>query len=548
MRLIQALPILGLLAGFNAVAAENPVRLNSVGFLPQQIKQASIGTAGTNFSVIRLNDARVIYSGALTGPRTNADTGEALFSADFTALTNTGTFQVTIPGVGESPAFRIGPDIYRDPYVLAMRAFYLWRCGTPVSLTIDGKTSGHAACHTNDAWLDFVTGTNEHRASVGGWHDAGDYNKYVVNAGVAVGVLLRAWEDFNARLAGIPLRLPEASGRLPEFLAEVKWELDWLLTMQDAAGSVFHKVSTRAFGGFIKPEQETEPRYFASWSTEATANFVGMMAAAARAFQPYDKAYADRFLRAAEKSYAFLVAHPTRKKTDQSKFKTGTYEVGDEGARLWAAAEMWETTGREDCLRDFEQRLKTAKVVVPVTWDYYNPGPLGCVSYLFSKRAGRDAELVSTLKTNLLATADRMVAAAKTHGYAWVTAGVSMARWPGRRFCCTPRTGFHRSRTIFRPLRMPSATCSGGMFTDVLTSRVWAGSRRKIPMTVPPGPMIWPVPGRGFSWAGRTRSRAIGLINWRIIAPTKSPSTGTPRSSMRSRGSPLATRNPLIKV
>jgi endoglucanase len=121
---------------------------------------------------------------------------------------------------------------------------------------------------------------------------------------------------------------------------------------------------------------------------------------------------------AAEKSYAFLVAHPTRKKSDQSKFKTGTYEVGDEGARLWAAAEMWETTGRADCLRDFEQRLKAAKVAVPVTWDYYNPGPLGCVTYLFSKRDGRDAALVSTLKTNLLATADRMVAAAKTHGYA----------------------------------------------------------------------------------------------------------------------------------
>jgi endoglucanase len=78
---------------------------------------------------------------------------------------------------------------------------------------------------------------------------------------------------------------------------------------------------------------------------------------------------------------------------------------------------MWETTGRADCLQDFERRLKTARISVPVTWDYYNPGPLGCITYLFSERAGRDAALVSGLRTNLLATADRMVAAAKVHGY-----------------------------------------------------------------------------------------------------------------------------------
>jgi endoglucanase len=204
---------------------------------------------------------------------------------------------------------------------------------------------------------------------------------------------------------------------LPEFLAEVKWELDWLLTMQAADGSVYHKVSTRAFGGFIKPEQETEPRYFAPWSTEATANFVGMMAQAARVYQPHDAVFAERCRRAAEKSYEFLSAHPARQKSDQSKFSTGTYEVGDEGARVWAAAEMWETTGREDCLRDFEQRLKTAKVAVPVTWDYYNPGPLGGITYLLSTRPGRAANLVSSLQTNLLSAASRIVHGAKTHGY-----------------------------------------------------------------------------------------------------------------------------------
>jgi endoglucanase len=405
------------LAGLNVAAGENPIRFNTVGFLPGQTKQASIAAFATNYSIIRVADGRRVFSGEVSGPCTNMDTGEALFTADFSAVNEAGTYQIEVPGVGRSSPFRVAGDVYEQPYARVMRAFYLWRCGTAVSLPDGGKVFNHAACHTNDASLEFITGKVEQRPSTGGWHDAGDYNKYVVNAGVTVGVLLRAWQDFGGRISGIGLGLPEAGGALPEFLAEVKWELDWVLTMQAADGSVYHKVSTRTFGSFIKPEQETEPRYLASWSTEATANFVGMLATAARAYQAQDHVFAERCRRAAEKSYAFLLAHPARQKSDQAKFSTGSYDVGDEGARLWAAAEMWQTTGREDCLRDFEQRLQAAKIAVPVTWDYYNPGPLGSITYLLSTRPGRDTNLVSSLQSNLLAVASRIVQGAKTHGY-----------------------------------------------------------------------------------------------------------------------------------
>ena len=30
----------------------------------------------------------------------------------------------------------------------------------------------------------------------GGWYDAGDYNKYIVNSGITMGTLLDAYEDF----------------------------------------------------------------------------------------------------------------------------------------------------------------------------------------------------------------------------------------------------------------------------------------------------------------------------------------------------------------
>jgi len=34
------------------------------------------------------------------------------------------------------------------------------------------------------------------RDGTGGWHDAGDYNKYTVNSGVSMGCLLQAWQGF----------------------------------------------------------------------------------------------------------------------------------------------------------------------------------------------------------------------------------------------------------------------------------------------------------------------------------------------------------------
>ena len=156
-----------------------------------------------------------------------------------------------------------------------MLGFYLWRCGTAVSATYHGQTFAHAACHTNDAWLDYVGGGHTHKDGTKGWHDAGDYNKYTVNAGVTVGTLFRAWEDFGPQLRKVRLDLPESGGKLPDFLAELKWELDWLLTMQAPDGSVYHKLTTRSFGGFILPEAETAEPLFHALGQRGHRRFCG---------------------------------------------------------------------------------------------------------------------------------------------------------------------------------------------------------------------------------------------------------------------------------
>ncbi len=409
-----------------AAGESTAIRLNTVGYLPGAEKQASIALSCTNFTVIRLRDNAAVFSGKTTGPLLNPDTQEQLYTADFSTVKRPGEYLLNVPGVGRSAPFRIAADVYHESFQTAMLGYYLWRCGTAVSATYQGITFAHAACHTNDAWLDFVGGGHMHKDGTSGWHDAGDYNKYTVNAGVTVGVLFRAWEDFGPQIRKIRLTIPESGGKLPDYLAETKWELDWLFTMQAPDGSVYHKLSTQSFGGFIPPEFETAGRYFTPWGSEATADFVGIMAQAARIYRPYDPAFADHCQQAAEKSYRFLQAHPGYHQADQTGFTTGPYEVNEPNRRLndipenrlWAAAEMWETTGDTDALRDLENRIRTVRGKVDSDFDWDEVKNLGMLTYLFSERPGRDPGLVELVRSNLLAAANGIVETSRHHGYA----------------------------------------------------------------------------------------------------------------------------------
>jgi len=70
----------------------------------------------------------------------------------------------------------------------------------------------------------------------GGWHDAGDYNKYMGNTPYAAYILLRAYESE-------PDLWHDLDGNgLPDILDEVKVALDWMMKMQTPDGSVYERV------------------------------------------------------------------------------------------------------------------------------------------------------------------------------------------------------------------------------------------------------------------------------------------------------------------
>jgi endoglucanase len=397
-------------------AADTDIRLNTLGFFPDREKRASISAACTNFSVVNAADGSEVFSGQVTGPKNNTDTQENLYTADFSSFAEEGTYYLRVDGVGRSPDFAIKRNVYNFAYFTAMRAMYLWRCGTAVSGAYNGNTYQHAACHTADAYLDYISG-HTLKESLKGWHDAGDYNKYTVNAGITVGMMLQAWQQFKPLIESVTLDIPESGNSLPDFLAEVKWELDWILTMQLDNGSVSHKISTPGFCGFIMPEAETAPRYFVPWGSAATADFVAMTAMAARIYEPYDAGFSKTCLDAARKSYDFLAANTANHPADQAGFTTGGYTTSDSDDRLWAAAELWETTGEQKYLTDFETRANNQRVKIDVDWDWGNVKNLGMYTYLLSKRTGKSQSLNDAIKTRMIQVADSIVLTGTGHGY-----------------------------------------------------------------------------------------------------------------------------------
>ena len=174
------------------------------------------------------------------------------------------------------------------------------------------------------------------RDGKGGWHDAGDFGKYTGNAGFTLGMLLSAFERHPGGLTQAPLPIPERGGALPDYLDELRWELEWMLKMIYAAddGRVSHKLTALGFEGFVAPEDavfdfsardDLQTRYFVPFSSAATADFVAALAQASRIYRPYDAEFADRCLAAARAAYALLTANTANTPPDQAAFSTGGY-------------------------------------------------------------------------------------------------------------------------------------------------------------------------------------------------------------------------------
>jgi endoglucanase len=393
-------------------SAPTGVRSSTVGYLTNGRKRATSLSAQAPFQVRRADDESVVFDG-LTGPDVIAmDTGEVLRFVDFDEVTEPGSYFITVDDGGKSREFRIGDDVFVEPLRATMFGLYGLRCGSAVSFEWNGETFGHGECHTGDA-------------APGGWHDAGDYGKYTTNGSFSLAMMLVAWDHFREKLEPLEFEIPERGGDIPDFLDECRYQVEWLLGMQDAeTGGVYDRLTpycesctamNQPFDPMSSmPEQTTSDRRLAPISTPATADFAAVLARAARAFEPYDAELSQKARDAALAAWAYLLEHTVPEAPTNVKY-TGYYLTGDVDDRLWAAAEIWETTGDEDALAAFE--AASVKTGLATNWDWSDVQNLGIYTYLLSEREGRDPERVETITRQALAQGSLLADAAETHAY-----------------------------------------------------------------------------------------------------------------------------------
>ena len=413
-RTVLATALLTLAAG----AGSAEIKVNAVGFLPQSHKLAVIPQApGANRFEVVDADGKVVLDGALSAASRWAPSGETVRVADFSALTQAGAYRVRVGSLLSAP-FTVARDGYRVLGDAALKAFYFNRSALALTPEYAGAWARPAG-HPDDKVLVHASAASKARpqgtviASPKGWYDAGDYNKYVVNSGIATYTLLAALEHFPDVFKR-DIGIPESGNGVPDILDEALWNLDWLLTMQDPAdGGVYHKLTNLRFDGIVMPHAaSTTPRYVVAKSTAAALDFAATMATASRVLAPYDAKWpglSQRMLAAAQAAWRWAEAHPNVVFKNPKDVVTGEYgdaQLADEFA--WAAAELFIATGQGTYAQAFMRR--DAALTTPA-WD--NVAALGWMSLAHHRdrlKPGIDRALIErridALATQLAAKAD----------------------------------------------------------------------------------------------------------------------------------------------
>jgi endoglucanase len=415
-----------------AGAASLAIKVDQVGYPLDGPKVALVSTSldqsniPFSFQLRRSSDNSVVFQGKVGLPEIDKNTGDQVQAADFSAFSQPGRYYLEIPGLGRSWDFELGPNLFEHTYSMAMRGFYGQRCGTAVDMGPEFPGYSHPACHLHGEFH-ASSGASGPRDNVGGWHDAGDYGRYMVNSGITVGTLLWTWEIYGQKIKEISLKIPESGNGTPDLLNEARWELEWMLKMQDADGGVWHKQTTPHFQGFIAPEDDKETSEVVGTgsapykSTCATADLAAVGAIAARVYQPYDAKFAARALEAARRAWAWTEKNPNVAfSKDPPGIFSGIYADTDcRDERLWAAAELWRTTGEAQYndffVKNYAQYLPSLDSAAAENWRTL--GPMGLWAYVLSSRKGADAKASAAIRERALAAARAIAERTRANPY-----------------------------------------------------------------------------------------------------------------------------------
>ena len=473
------------------------ISINQVGYYANRSKKATV-VSDTGNLPFEVKDAsgNVVYSGTTTAAKADADSGNTVCIADFSEVRTAGTYTIECNGKTsyEFEIFDTNGGIYQDMTKDALNYFFLNRGNQDTTteyissgyadstvlnsrnqpiynsveehteaLTISGdKWRPTDMAYIADEWrCDYSfdgsdVPTNNGQIDVtGGWYDAGDYGKYVVNGGISVWTLQNIyeramvegttdkWADNNADI----MYIPESGNGYPDVLDEAAVELDWFINcMQRDDGMVYHKTHDYKWTALATlPSQDVGPdgktklmRIVKPVTYAATLNLAATGAQGYRVWKDIDATRAQGYLDAAVKAYdaAKKLYDTGAKDLDGSSLyapldqSVGGGPYGDTEVRddfYWAACELFAATGDSKYETDLKSYSDALNVVTNLeggenkgslsSFNWGCTASLGTLSLALNTQGKVSDADVQTCKDSIVSAADTYIAKENEQGY-----------------------------------------------------------------------------------------------------------------------------------
>ena len=422
---------------------------NQIGYFPNLDKKATLlsdAAEGVEFNL--LDEAgNIVYTNVSQPMGLDADSGDSVHVLDFSDFKKTGTYTLRTKDGAESRAFQIGvQEAYSGLVYDALNYFYQNRSGIEIEeqYITSGNTAelARAAGHVSDiAAVQRIWGykpsTVEQDVS-GGWYDAGDHGKYVVNGGISLWLMQNQYE--RALLNGTTdayqdgaMKIPENGNGIADLLDESRWEMEWMLKMivqdGDCKDMAYHKVHDIKWTALATaPAEDKMSRILLPPTTAATLNLAACGAQAYRLWKEIDPDFAETCLTAAKNAYAAAKAHPEMYASAEEYGGGGAYAddtVTDEF--YWAACELYASTGDESYYTDLQNSEFAFRISsdmsggeagngMPGSFDWGHTAALGSMTLLLHHENLAEQEN-SQLAAQVAETADYYLYLEANQGY-----------------------------------------------------------------------------------------------------------------------------------
>ncbi len=418
------------------------VLTNQVGYFVGREKKATLlSKKKQDFDILDEN-GNSVYSGTSIDFGHDDDSDDDVQVLDFSDFDDEGTFTIETEDGSTSREFVIGDSsAYSEMLYDSLNYFYQNRSGIEIESKYitsgDANALARAAGHDPDnAEIEQTWGYSGSSGTIdvtGGWYDAGDHGKYVVNGGFSLWLMQNQYEvakkyGFEDVYADGTMNIPENNNSYPDLLDEARWEMDWMFSMivdsGDYEGMLYHKAHDEKWTALgIAPADDEMKRIVKPPTTAATLNFAACAAQAARLWEGIDDDFSEKCLDAAETAYEAAKKHPDMYAPLDESVGGGAYgddDVTDEF--YWAACELYITTGDasyhddmkdSDFFLELPTKLGGGESVDTVgSFDWGNTAALGTMSISIS-----DTEDSEKASDNIISASDHYIEIEDGQGY-----------------------------------------------------------------------------------------------------------------------------------